>query len=135
MAGYRYLLDTNIVSATIKQPQGSVARRILAMDETDYCTSIIVACESRYGALKKGSPSLSAKVEGLLENIDILPLDTGADHYYAALRVALERIGQPIGHNDLFIAAHAISLGLTLVTDNVREFSRVPGLALENWLG
>lgn len=82
----------------------------------------------------KGSQGLAAKVEQLLASIDVLPLEVGVDHHYAEMRVALERVGHPIGHNDLVIAAHARALGLTLVTDNMREFSRVPSLAVENWL-
>lgn len=70
----------------------------------------------------------------MLACIEVLPLDSGVDHHYAAIRVALERAGRPIGHNDLFIAAHARALGLTLVTGNVAEFSRVPGLLVKNWL-
>jgi tRNA(fMet)-specific endonuclease VapC len=134
MADPRYLLDTNILSALIKRPSGALARRISELDNEDFCTSIVVACELRYGVAKKGSPVLATKVDQLLANIDILPLGVDADHRYAALRVALEGGGQPIGHNDLFIAAHALALGLTLITDNMREFSRVPGLWVENWL-
>jgi tRNA(fMet)-specific endonuclease VapC len=134
MAGPHYLLDTNVLSAVVKQPRRELARRIAAMNRGEYCTSIVVACELRYGVRKKGSQGLTAKVEQLLASIDVLPLEAGVDHHYAEMRVALERIGQPIGHNDLFIAAHARALGLTLVTDNMREFSRVPSLAVENWL-
>jgi tRNA(fMet)-specific endonuclease VapC len=134
MAGLRYLLDTNVLSAMVKRPRGELARRIAAMDRGAYCISIVVACELRYGVRKKCSQNLSAKVEQLLASIDVLPLEAEVDHHYADMRVALECIGQPIGHNDLFIAAHARALGLTLVTDNMREFSRVPSLAVEDWL-
>lgn len=134
MAGPCYLLDTNILSAVVKQPAGPLARRIAIMNREDYCTSLVVACELRYGVLKKGSPNLAAKVDQLLMRIDVLPLEGSVDLQYAEVRVALEKMGQPIGHNDLLIAAHARALGLTLVTDNVREFSRVPGLRVENWL-
>ncbi len=134
MAGPRYLLDTNVLSAVVKRPRSELARRIAAMNRGEYCTSIVVACELRYGVRKKGSQSLAAKVEQLLASIDVLPLEVEVDHHYAEMRVALEHIGQPIGHNDLFIAAHTRALGLTLVTDNIREFSRVPSLAVENWL-
>lgn len=134
MADPRYLLDTNILSALIKRPSGTLARRISELGSEDFCTSIVVACELHYGVAKKGSPVLATKVDQLLANIDILPLGVDVDHHYAALRVALEGSGQPIGYNDLFIAAHALALGLTLITDNMREFSRVPGLLVENWL-
>ena len=134
MAGPHYLLDTNVLSAVVKRPRRELARRIAAMNREEYCTSIVVACELRYGVRKKGSQGLVAKIEQLLASIDVLPLKAGVGHHYAEMRIALERIGQPIGHNDLLIAAHARALGLTLVTDNTREFSRVPSLAVENWL-
>ena len=134
MAGFRYLLDTNILSALIKQPAGALAQRVVALNGTDFCTSIVVACELRYGVQKKGSPILATKVDELLENITVLPLDADVDHRYAGLRIALESNGQPIGPNDMLIAAHALALGLILVTDNTREFCRVPGLTVENWL-
>lgn len=134
MAGLRYLLDTDVLSAVVKRPRGELVRRIAAMDRGAYCTSIVVACELRYGVRKKRSQNLSAKVEQLLASTDVLPLEAEVDHHYADMRVALERIGQPFGHNDLFIAAHVRALGLTLVTDNMREFSRVPSLAVEDWL-
>lgn len=134
MSGRRFLLDTNVLSTLIKQPSGPLVHRIAALDGEDYCTSIVVACELRYGAEKKGSHALITKVDQLLARIDVLPLEADSDRHYAELRVALERKGRPIGHNDLFIAAHARALGLTLVTANLREFSIVPGLAVENWL-
>ena len=93
-----------------------------------------VACELRYRAAKKGSLALSGRVDELLSAIEILPLDEGVDGKYAEIRAALERAGTPIGANDYLIAAHALATDLTLVTDNVGEFSRVPGLAVENWL-
>jgi tRNA(fMet)-specific endonuclease VapC len=134
MDGPCYLLDTNILSALVKQPASPLARRMATMESDRFCTSVVVACELRYGVYKKGSPSLAAKVDQLLSGVEVLPLDVRVDSHYAEVRVALEKIGQPIGHNDLLIAAHARALGLTLVTDNVREFSRVPGLLVENWL-
>lgn len=135
MATFRYLLDTNILSALIKQPAGAVVRKIAALDdEKACCTSLIVACELRYGAHKKGSAALSAKVDQLLGTIAVLPLDDNIILHYAEIRVELERMGQPIGNNDLLIAAHSRSQGLIVVTANIGEFSRVPGLIVENWL-
>jgi Predicted nucleic acid-binding protein, contains PIN domain len=85
--------------------------------------------------VKKGSPTLSDKVGQLLSTLEVLPLDEGTDKEYAAdVRMALEKTGTPIGANDYLIAAHALSLAFTLVTDNVGEFSRVPRLDVENWL-
>lgn len=134
MAGARYLLDTNILSDLLKRPAGPVARKIMATGEAVVCTSIVVACELRYGATKKGSAVLAAKIDALLAALEVLPLESGTDVRYGEIRHALEKAGVPIGGNDLLIAAQALSLGLTLVTDNVTEFSRVTGLTMENWL-
>jgi tRNA(fMet)-specific endonuclease VapC len=95
----------------------------------------VVACELRLGALRKGSAVLSGRVEQLLDSLVVLPLDEPADQHYAEIRAALERAGTPIGSHDLFIAAHARSRDMTLVTHNLREFQRVPGLRVEDWLG
>lgn len=134
MAAQRYLLDTNVLSDLLKHPAGAVGARIAAVGEETVCTSIVVACELRYGAAKKGSPTLSTRVEQLLSAIVVLPFDVGVDAKYGAIRTALEKAGTPIGANDYLIAAHALAADLTLVTDNVGEFSRVPGLPVENWL-
>ena len=132
-AAYRYLLDTNIVSDLVHEPQGAIARRIARVGENAVCTSIVVACELRYGAAKKGSPRLSAQVESILEALAVLPLEPGADRHYGEIRSHLERSGRPIGGNDLLIAAHARAAGLRLITRNAGEFTRVPGLAVTSW--
>ncbi|WP_372859810.1 type II toxin-antitoxin system VapC family toxin [Sphingobium lactosutens] len=97
-------------------------------------TSIIVASELRFGAERRGPERLTAQLEGILKRLPVLPLEDDADRHYGALRAELERQGKPIGGNNMFIAAHALALDATLVTDNVREFERVPGLRVENWL-
>jgi tRNA(fMet)-specific endonuclease VapC len=130
----RYLLDTNIVSELIRNPQGRVADRIRDVGEAQVATSIIVAAELRYGATKKRSPRLTAQVEAVLGAIEVLPFEEPADAVYGALRARLEQKGQQMGGNDLLIAAQAISLGFTLVTGNEREFARVEDLHCENWL-
>ncbi|MFT4102083.1 MAG: type II toxin-antitoxin system VapC family toxin [Burkholderiaceae bacterium] len=129
-----YLLDTNILSEVIRNPDGPAARRIERAGPKEIFTNIIVAAELRYGCAKKGSPKLLARVEGILETIPVLPLDIPADAKYGGIRAELEAAGQPIGMNDLLIAAHACALGLTLVTGNTRELSRIRGLDVENWL-
>ena len=129
-----YLLDTNILSDLIRNPFGPVAQRIEAVGAKAVCTSIIVAAELRYGCAKKGSPRLQARVEDILAIIPVLPLEVPADADYGRQRAQLEASGQPIGGNDLLIAAHALALGLTLVTHNTREFSRIAGLQVEDWL-
>jgi tRNA(fMet)-specific endonuclease VapC len=130
----RYLLDTNIVSDVVRHPQGRVALRIRDVGEAQVCTSIIVASELRYGAAKKGSTRLSARLEAVLTAIDVIAFEAPADAVYAIIRTALERTGRPIGGNDLLIAAHAVALGCTIVTDNEGEFGRVEGLLRQNWL-
>jgi tRNA(fMet)-specific endonuclease VapC len=130
----RYLLDTNIISALVRDPRGVVAERIHAVGETNVCTSIIVAAELRYGAAKKGSARLSAQLELVLNALDVLPFEAPADASYGDLRAQLERAGTLIGGNDLLIAAQALATGCTVVTDNRREFERVNELRVENWL-
>lgn len=129
-----YLLDTNTISEMARNPQGSVVKRLAQVGEESVGLSIVVACEIRFGLLKKGSRTLKDNMEQILENMTKLTLDFSVLDHYADIRLALERQGTPIGANDLFIAAHARALDLVLVTNNTREFSRVPGLKLENWL-
>ncbi|MBM3531582.1 MAG: type II toxin-antitoxin system VapC family toxin [Alphaproteobacteria bacterium] len=130
----RYLLDTNIVSDLVRRPQGTVAARIAEVGEGEICTSIIVASELRYGSMKRDLSELSERVEAALKRFDVLDYKPPADAAYGRIRARLERSRMMIGANDLFIAAHALALGLTLVTDNDREFARVDGLPLVNWL-
>jgi tRNA(fMet)-specific endonuclease VapC len=130
----RFLLDTDILSDLVRRPQGQVAKCIEREGERSICTSIVVAAELRFGARKLGSERLSRQLEAILEAIEVLPLEEPADRHYASVRWTLEQRGEPIGPNDLLIAAHALALECTLVTANVREFSRVPGLQVANWL-
>ncbi len=130
----RYLLDTNILPDLIRHPQGPVARRISSAGESTICTSIVVAAELRFGAKKSGSSKLADRIDLILSALDILPLEVPADRHYGEVRQQLARKGTVIGPNDLLIAAQALALGLTVVTVNVEEFARVPGLIVENWL-
>ena len=129
-----YLLDTNIVSDLVRNPQGKVAQQIRRVGEAQVCTSIIVAAELRYGAEKKGSSRLTKQLATVLDALTIIPFEPPADKVYGSIRARLERAGTPIGANDLLIAAQAVALGYTLVTDNVQEFSRIKELRRENWL-
>ena len=129
-----YLLDTNIVSDLVRNPQGQIAAHIRKAGEHRVRTSIIVAAELRFGAEKKGSERLTAQLEAVLSVLEVLSFEVPADRLYGRVRAELEVSGKPIGSNDLLIAAHALSLGHTLVTDNMREFSSVRGLKIENWL-
>jgi tRNA(fMet)-specific endonuclease VapC len=128
------MLDTNIISDLIRNPQGKAARRIGKVGEDNVCTSIIVAAELRYGCAKSGSQRLLKAVEDLLGEINVLPFDVPADVEYGGIRAELETIGKPIGGNDLLIAAHACAIGAAIVTDNTDEFKRIRGLKVENWL-
>jgi tRNA(fMet)-specific endonuclease VapC len=130
----RFMLDTNIISDMIQNPAGKAAAAAAREGDAAVCTSIVVASELRYGCAKKGSAKLLRKVEELLAEIPVLPLDVPVDAEYGALRAELEGMGQTIGHNDLFIAAHACASGTTLVTANMAEFTRIRKLKVENWL-
>lgn len=130
----RYLLDTNIISDLVRNPDGRIAQRIKKIGEERVCTSIIVAAELRFGTTRKASPKLTAQLEVVLSGFEILPFEAPADTIYGTIRTQLERSATPIGANDMLIAAHAMALGYTVVTDNEREFGRIEGLSHENWL-
>lgn len=130
----RYLLDTNILSDLVRNPQGLIARKIEKAGENSICTSIIVAGELRFGANKLGSNRLTTQLNSILSAIEILPLEEPADLRYGELRAELEKRGKTIRPNDMLIAAHALMLDCVVVTANERGFSRVPKLRVENWL-
>ena len=127
--GYQYPLQLSALS-----PRGGGDANREREGENNICTNVVVAGELRYGALKRGSDRLTAQLETILARMKILPLREPADQRYAELRTNLEKRERPIGPNDMLIAAHALALDYIIVTDNVREFSRVPGLRVENWL-
>ncbi|MCY4408002.1 MAG: type II toxin-antitoxin system VapC family toxin [Rhodospirillaceae bacterium] len=133
MTTLRYLLDTNVVSQLVRRPNGEVARRIAALEPGSVAISVIVAAELRYGAQRRGSARLTKQLEEVFSALDVLPLEEPADRHYGEIRSSLERSGKPIGRNDLLIAAHARAMGVTLVTNNVGEFRRVPDLTVEDW--
>ncbi|WP_424931337.1 type II toxin-antitoxin system VapC family toxin [Amaricoccus macauensis] len=129
-----YLLDTNIISDLVRNPQGSAAVELARVGDTEVATSVIVAGELRYGCLKRGSRLLTERVEAVLAEIDLLPLTPDAGAAYGEIRQALELRGAPIGQNDLWIAAQARASGAIVVTANEGEFRRIGGLRVENWL-
>jgi tRNA(fMet)-specific endonuclease VapC len=132
-----WLLDTNIISAAMKRPNGPVALRLQQISAATpdlLCTSIVVACELRFGAHKVASEKLAAKIDTLLHFIRPLDLTLAVASHYARIRTELESNGERNGPNDMLIAAHALALDATLVTDNEGEFRRVVGLRVENWL-
>lgn len=134
MSDLQVMLDTNIVSDLIRNPRGKVAERLSSVGLPNACVSILTAAELRYGAQRRGSARLASEIEGVLQRIAVASLEAPADVAFANVRHRLTTSGQSIGPMDLLIAAHAIALDLTLVTANIREFSRVPNLRVENWL-
>lgn len=130
---HRFLLDTNILSDLVRHPRGIIAGRIREHGEQAVCTSIIVACELRFGAAKRQSPRLFAQVEAILAAMDVLPLKAPVDEHYSRLRLHLELMGTPVGPNDMLLAAQALAENATLVSANTSEFSRVPDLRCVNW--
>ena len=134
MAAPLYLLDTNAVSDAVRHPTGPVAARLSALLPGQAAVSVIVEGELRYGIAKAQATAIERRVDALLTRIATLELDARVARRHGELRADLASRGTPIGMNDLWIAAHALTLGLTLVTDNEDEFRRVPGLTVENWL-
>ncbi|GAB1459634.1 MAG: type II toxin-antitoxin system VapC family toxin [Thauera sp.] len=129
----KYMLDTNICIYLINHRPAHVRQHFEAHPIGDIGISVITACELAYGVSKSRSARNRAALETFLLPLDIAAFDDTAVWRYAALRAELERSGQPIGALDTQIAAHALTLGCTLVTNNTREFARIGGLALENW--
>lgn len=130
----KYLYDTNIISNLIRYPDENVGQRTAMLAAGDLGTSVIVAAELRFGYRNRGSQRLEMLVEKVLADFEIAPWASPADMRYADIRTTLQRQGQLIGQMDMLIAAHALALDAVVVTDNEKEFSRVPGLKIENWL-
>lgn len=130
----RYLLDTNVCIDYLTGRYPAVAARLRALGPSDVCLSSVVVAELRYGADKSAHPRRNHRLlDALIGEIPCRGFDASAASSYGRVRSDLERNGRPIGSNDMLIAAHALALGLVLVTDNVREFRRVAELDLENW--
>jgi tRNA(fMet)-specific endonuclease VapC len=128
------MLDTNIISDLVRHPAGKVAKKIRKVGDDNLCVSIITSAELRFGCIKRGSPRLTEAIEQILAELETVALDHPADAEYGRIRHELEQAGKPIGPNDMLIAAHALCLGVVLVTANASEFKRVRGLKVENWL-
>jgi tRNA(fMet)-specific endonuclease VapC len=129
-----YLLDTGILTALIKDPTGPLVRRIASVGERQVATSLIIAGELRYAVEGRGSARMRTGVEVVLDGLEILVPEVGTEVHYAEIRREMERGRWPIGANDLWIAAHARAGGHVLVTTADREFRRIRGLLVENWL-
>ena len=131
----KYMLDTNICIYLIKRRSAEVVRRFLAQDPAELCISAVSYAELMHGVEKSQAPHKNRlALRLLLSPLAILPFDSRAAEEYGRIRAALERRGAPIGPMDLLIAAHARAAGLTIVTNNTREFDRVDGLTVENWV-
>ena len=130
----RYLLDTNICIYVINDRPPAVLARFMANEVDGLGISAITASELYWGVFKSGSIRNRTTLEKFLSPLTILDYDLAAAQHYGELRAFLEKQGTPIDPLDQQIAAHALALGITLVSNNVREFEKVPGLRLENWV-
>lgn len=133
-----YLLDTNIVSYFLRRASAQLTQRILDSRPADLAISVLSLGELHYGLNRPGTTRRAAllrdQLDILLEVVQVQPLPSEAGRHYGLLRSKLEAEGPPIGGNDLWIASHALATDMTLVTNNLREFKRVPKLRLENWI-
>jgi len=130
----RFMLDTDTCSYIMKRSQPLVLKRLQAVPVGDVCMSVVTKAELLYGVeVSPRRAQDAAALEGFLPYVEVLELDDDAARHYAETRGDLKRRGALIGANDLFIAAHARALGLTLVTNNTTEFERVRDLDVENW--
>lgn len=129
-----YLLDTDICSYVMKQPDSSLAQRLYDDEDKAIGISVITCAELMFGVERLDSRRLRLALNALLEGLKIYPWETKAARYYVRLRIGLESGGTPIGMADTMIAAHALALKSTLVTNNEKHFRRIPGLKVENWL-
>jgi tRNA(fMet)-specific endonuclease VapC len=130
----RYVLDTDICSYVMKRSNDVVLKRLQKVPVSDVCISVITKSELLYGVeVSPRRQQDEAALNAFLSYVDVLDFPDQASSHYAQIRSRLKKLGTMIGGNDLFIAAHARSLGLTLVTHNTREFGRVPRLVIEDW--
>jgi tRNA(fMet)-specific endonuclease VapC len=127
-----YMLDADTVSWALRG-QGGVAVRLLTFRPSQLCISAITLAELRFGADAKGSRKLHSLIGTFTASVDVVPFDEAAADRFGRVAVALARKGEPIGTFDTLIAAHALALGVTLVTNNTRHFRRVPGLRVASW--
>jgi tRNA(fMet)-specific endonuclease VapC len=130
----KYMLDTNIYIYLIKQKPTAVLTRLRTTNISEISISSITLSELFYGVSKSSKPEQNfLALTQFVAPLEILPFNGEAAQYYGNLRAHLEKQGTPIGSLDMLIAAHALSLGSILVTNNVKEFRRVPNLNIENW--
>ena len=131
----KYMLDTNIIAYVKNNRPESVLKKLMRCKPGDVCVSSITLAELEYGVFNSAHPAQNQlALTTFLSHIKVEDFNADAAREYGAIRAALKRQGQIIGGNDLLIAAHAKTLGLVLVTNNTREFERVPRLRVENWI-
>ena len=129
-----YMLDTDICSFVMKRSSKALLEKLRTVPVADVCMSVVTKAELLFGVQMSPNPARDRQaLDGLLTYVETLELPEESAEHYAGVRAELKKRGEMIGANDLFIAAHARSLKLTLITNNIQEFSRVDGLALENW--
>ena len=126
------MLDTDTVSFALRGI-GGVATRLANQGRSDLCLSAITVAELRFGADKRQSRKIHQAIEGFLSGIDVLAFDAAAATRFGSIAASLVGAGIPIGQMDTLIASHALSVNATLVTNNLKHFSKVPGLKIENW--
>jgi tRNA(fMet)-specific endonuclease VapC len=130
----RFMLDTNTCVDLIRQRDDRILRKMQRLMPDDLCVSSVTLSELEYGAAKSADPGKNRlALAEFMTPLHVVPYDDTVAPVYGRVRTELERMGTPIGPLDTMIAAHALSLGLTVVTDNEREFRRVPGLKVQNW--
>ena len=129
----RFLLDADTVSYAISG-EGQVAARLLEHQPSELCISSISLAELKLGAEAKRSPKLHRSIRSFIKDVAVISFDEAAADRFALVAAALARRGEPIVAFDTLMAAHALSLGLAVVTNNTKRFSRVPGLTVENWV-
>lgn len=129
----RYMLDTDTVSYALRG-HGHAGRHMLELSPSDVCVSALTLSELRYGADLRGSRKLHRLIDAFAGSVEAVPFDARSAARYGQVAAALDKKGTPIGVFDALIAAHALSLDLTLVTNNTKHFARIPGLSIENWI-
>jgi tRNA(fMet)-specific endonuclease VapC len=128
----KFMLDTDSVSFALRG-YGGVGTRILEHRPSELCISALTLAELRYGATRRRSKKLHALIDVFVSNVAVMPFDETCAAHFGVVASGLAERGSPIGEFDALIAAHAIALELTLVTNNVKHFARVSGLDVENW--
>ena len=128
----RYMLDADTVSYALRG-QGRVAARLLEHQPSELCVSAVTLAELNFGAEARRSQKIRRAIRSFTKDVTVVPFDEASAERFGVVAAALSTRGRPIGLYDTLVAAQALALGLTVVTNNTRHFSRVPGLGVENW--